>query len=74
MQKMISFLSGAVMGALVGATIAVLVAPAPGETIRSDLQNRVQTLRDEMQEAASNRRTELYSELERLRKPEILRQ
>ncbi len=74
MQRAISFLSGAVMGALVGATIAVLLAPAPGETVRSDLQARIQQLRDEMQQAAAGKRAEMEAQLENLRKPELLRQ
>ncbi len=62
------------MGALVGATIAVLLAPAPGETVRSDLQARIQQLRDEMQQAAAGKRAEMEAQLENLRKPELLRQ
>lgn len=69
MQRTLSFLAGAVAGALVGATLMVLFTPASGETIRSDLQNRVQRLRDEMQGAASNRRAELEAQLASLRAP-----
>jgi len=70
MQRALSFLAGAVTGALAGATLMVLFTPAPGETIRSDLQNRVQRLRDEMQSAASNRRAEMEAQLTRLRAPQ----
>ena len=70
MQRVISFFAGAVTGALVGATLMVLLTPAPGETIRSDLQNRVQRLRDEMQGAAANRRAEMEAQLARLRAPQ----
>ena len=70
MQRTLSFLAGAVTGALVGATLMVLFTPTSGETIRSDLQNRVQRLRDEMQGAASNRRAEMEAQLARLRAPQ----
>ncbi len=70
MQRALSFLAGALSGALVGGTLMVLFTPAPGKTIRSDLQNRVQTLRDEMQGAASARRAEMEAQLARLRAPQ----
>jgi gas vesicle protein len=70
MQRALSFIAGAVAGALVGATMMVLFTPAPGETIRSDLQNRIQRLRDEMQGAASSRRAEMEAQLARLRAPQ----
>ena len=70
MQRALSFLAGAVTGALVGATLMVLFTPVPGETIRSDLKTRVQRLRDEMQGAASTRRAEMEAQLARLRAPQ----
>ena len=67
MQRMLSFIAGAVTGALVGATLMVLFTPASGESIRSDLRNRIFAMRDQMQDAASARRAELESQLSRLR-------
>jgi gas vesicle protein len=69
MQKTLSLLAGAVTGALVGATLVVLFTPASGETIRSDLRNRVNNLRMQMQDAAASRRAELEAQLDRLREP-----
>ena len=69
MQRAISFLAGAVTGALVGATIMVLFTPAPGETVRSDLRNRIMTMRDEMSQAAASRRAEMQDQLAQLRAP-----
>lgn len=69
MQRTFSYLAGAITGALVGATLVVLLTPASGETIRSDLRNRVQALRDQMQEAAAARRRELEAQLSDLRAP-----
>lgn len=70
MQRVFSFLAGSLAGALVGATLMVLFTPAPGETIRSDLKNRVQRLQDEMQGAATARRAEMEAQLARLRAPQ----
>ena len=69
MQKTLSYLAGAVTGALVGATLVVLFTPASGETIRSDLRNRVNMLRMQMQDAAAARRAELEAQLDALRAP-----
>ena len=54
MQRMLGFLAGAVSGALVGATLAILFAPAPGKTVREDLQHRVQQVQEQMKKAASD--------------------
>jgi gas vesicle protein len=69
MQKTLSFLAGALTGALVGATIMVLFTPAPGETIRSDLRGRIEQLQNEMKLAAADRRQELENQLASLRAP-----
>ena len=69
MQRTLSYLAGAITGALVGATLMVLFTPAPGETIRSDLKNRVQELQNQMQEAAANRRKEMEAQLSQMRAP-----
>ena len=69
MQKTLSYLAGALTGALVGATLVVLFTPASGETIRSDLRNRVEALRDQMKDAAAARRAELEAQLASLREP-----
>lgn len=69
MQKTLSFLAGALTGALVGATLAVLFAPTPGKELRQDITDRFQALRDEMQEAAAGRRAEMEAQLAQLRAP-----
>jgi gas vesicle protein len=67
MRKFLSFLSGAVMGALVGATVALLLAPFSGDELRGQLQQRLNTLRDELSEAASSRKIELEKQLKTMR-------
>lgn len=68
MRKMISFLMGAMIGGLVGATFALLFAPSSG----TDMQTRIKTnfinLTDEIRQAATDRRKELTLQLETLRK------
>jgi len=70
MNRAISFLSGAVMGALVGATLAILLTPASGEELRTRMQEQSQKIQEEVKAATANRRAELEAQLETLRKPQ----
>jgi gas vesicle protein len=70
MRNFINFLSGAVVGALVGATLALLLTPYSGDKLRVDLQQRVGQLRADVQQAASARRADLEEQLTRLRAPQ----
>jgi len=67
MKRLISFLSGAVTGAVVGAILALLFAPASGEELRLQVQERVLRLREEVSRAAAERRAELEKQLAALR-------
>lgn len=67
MRRVTSFLSGVMMGGLVGALLALLFTPASGEDLRSQVQDRVQQVRDEMRHAAVSRREELEGQLAGLR-------
>jgi gas vesicle protein len=69
MKKFLSFLVGTTMGALVGATLALLLAPSSGETLRSQIRERFNALQDELSQAAAERRVELENYLETLRNP-----
>jgi gas vesicle protein len=71
MKKFLSFLAGAVMGSLVGATLALLLAPYSGETLRSQIQDRLVTLQDELQSAAEEKKIELERYLDDLRQPSV---
>jgi gas vesicle protein len=70
MQRTMSFLAGTVMGALVGATLAILFAPSSGEELRSEMQQRADRIQNEVQEAASSRRAELERQLAAMRTPQ----
>ena len=69
MNKIFSFLMGTFFGALIGATIAILMAPSSGLELRGQLQERSIQLRDEIKQVAQERRAELERELENLRAP-----
>jgi len=69
MRRLLSFFAGAIMGGLVGATVAVLLAPASGEDLREQLRERSIRLQDEIRSAANDRRAELERELTALRSP-----
>lgn len=69
MNRALSFLSGVVMGGLVGATLAILLAPASGEELRSQMQNQARNIELEVKQAAASRRSELEHQLEALRTP-----
>jgi gas vesicle protein len=70
MNRTISFLSGAVLGALVGITLALLLTPESGEDLRTKMQEQAQKIQDEVKAATEARRTELVEQLATLRKPQ----
>jgi gas vesicle protein len=69
MRKFFSFLMGTVMGALVGVTVALLLAPESGEEIRGSIRQRFMALQEELSEAAASRKIELERQLANLRQP-----
>jgi gas vesicle protein len=69
MGKILNFFLGVIMGAVVGATVSILLAPSSGEEMRGQIQERSIRLREDIKAAAEERRTELERELESLRAP-----
>jgi hypothetical protein len=45
MRRAISFLIGVVSGAMVGAAVAILLAPSSGQELQGQMRSRVQELR-----------------------------
>ncbi len=69
MNRFLSFISGILMGALVGAALALLFAPASGEELRLQLQERTAQVQAQVKQAAAERRSELEQQLSALRAP-----
>lgn len=69
MKKTGAFLFGALMGAVIGATLVLLYTPESGENLRRQLQDRVANIQNEINQAALAKRQELEAQLEELRKP-----
>ena len=71
MRKIFGFLIGVVVGGLVGSTIALLLAPKSGESLRSELRERGIAVQAEIRNAAEARRIELRDRLDELRTPPV---
>ena len=69
MRRMFGFLIGIAVGALVGGTIAMLLAPESGENLRAQLRDRGQNFFDDVRHAADERKIELRHRLDTLRAP-----
>jgi gas vesicle protein len=66
---MFGFMIGITVGGLVGATVALLLAPEAGEQLRNEIRARGQGFVSDIREAAESRRIELTERLESMRAP-----
>ena len=69
MNKFINFVAGATLGALVGASVAILLAPVSGEELQAQIKAQVEQIQLEVKNAATERRAELEEQLSTLRQP-----
>ncbi|RJP50674.1 MAG: hypothetical protein C4586_05520 [Anaerolineaceae bacterium] len=69
MRRMFGFLIGIFVGGLVGAVLALLLAPESGENLRAQLRDRGQGFMNDIRHSADSRRIELRNRLETLRTP-----
>ncbi len=69
MRRMFGFLMGIFVGGLVGAVLALLLAPESGENLRTQLRDRGQGFMNDIRHSADSRRIELRHQLETLRTP-----
>jgi gas vesicle protein len=69
MRRTLSFFIGATIGGLIGATVALLFAPASGNELRAQISNRTQDFAADIRQAANTKRIELQERLETLRAP-----
>ena len=70
MRRVFGFMIGIMIGGLVGSTVALLLAPDSGETLRNELRARGENLVADVRHAAESRRIELTNRLESLREGE----
>jgi gas vesicle protein len=72
MDKTISFVGGFVIGAMIGAAVAVFMAPQSGEEFQKQIRERLDALAQEGRRAAAERRAELeaqFAQAKQFQKP-----
>lgn len=69
MRSARNFLSGLILGGLVGAAIALLLTPMRGEEFQQRLKTEAEQMRREVERAAQERRRDLEQQLAALRSP-----
>lgn len=70
MNRALNFILGATIGGLIGATVAILLAPSSGEDLRAEINLRTNQIRSEVSQAAADRRAELERQLAALKAPQ----
>jgi gas vesicle protein len=70
MNRALNFILGATIGGLIGATMAILLAPSSGEDLRAEINTRTNQIRSEVSQAAADRRAELERQLAALKAPQ----
>jgi gas vesicle protein len=68
MNKLFSFLAGALCGAVVGATAALLLAPASGTELRADMVGRWEEALAEARQAMEETRHQMQTQFEQMQK------
>jgi gas vesicle protein len=71
MQRFFSFLAGVFAGLIVGAIVALLLAPTSGDDLRKQMQKRSNELVSDVKSAIDEERKKLQDELESLKRGEI---
>lgn len=71
MQRFFSFLAGVFSGLIVGAVVALLLAPMSGDDLRKQMQERSDELVSDVKSAIEEERKKLQDELESLKRGEI---
>ena len=69
MRRALSFFRGLIVGGVLGASVALILAPASGAELQKQLRERSDQIRNEVTQAAAARRAELEQQLATLRSP-----
>jgi gas vesicle protein len=69
MRRAFSFFIGTLIGAIIGAGAALLLAPSAGKDLRLQISDRAQSITDGIRQAANTKRIELQERLDTLRLP-----
>jgi gas vesicle protein len=69
MRRLMFFAGGVLCGVMIGATVALLAAPASGEAMRSEAKDRLDDVMSEARRASEQRRRELEAQLAQLTSP-----
>ncbi len=69
MRRTLSFFVGALVGGLIGAITALLLAPSSGRELRAQISDRAQNIAADVRQAANTKRIELQERLDTLRSP-----
>ncbi len=70
MHKLFKFVLGMLFGAIIGSTVTLLLAPAPGAEVQDKIRTRFQELIEEGRKAAAERRAELERQLDAFKRGE----
>ena len=65
MKRTFNFLAGIIFGAAAGGLAILLLTPESGENTRLAISEKLRFLREQMQEAAKEKRIELEAEIEK---------
>jgi len=67
MERTFRFLTGALIGAIFGCVVAILITPSSGSELRARISDNAARLKDDVRQAAIEKRSELEKELGDLR-------
>jgi gas vesicle protein len=67
MNKIVSFLSGALLGALASAATVLISTPKSGVTLRAEIKKEMNAILEEGRRASDARRAELEAQLSQMR-------
>ena len=67
MRQLVSFMAGALAGALIGGVTALLLAPMSGEELRAQGREKFNEISDDVREAYAAKVDQLEAEVARLR-------